>query len=187
MGAWIEMALYQKMSWWYNVAPHDGCVDWNRPTHQARFLFGSRTPRWVRGLKFLLFPKVLRSFLSHPTMGAWIEIYMLDIVQYLSISRTPRWVRGLKFWIRWRRRKSKRRTPRWVRGLKYVTVLLFQLLVKSHPTMGAWIEIKSVKVIMLSNASRTPRRVRGLKWDLLFRNKLSNRCRTPRWVRGLKL
>ena len=26
----------------------------------------------------------------------------------------------------------------------------------SHPTMGAWIEIKSVKVIMLSNAKSHP-------------------------------
>ena len=38
-------------------------------------IYGSRTPRWVRGLKFVL-PILLKSYLlSHPTMGAWIEIF----------------------------------------------------------------------------------------------------------------
>ena len=34
---------------------------------------------------------------SHPTMGAWIEIVLkIPFVKKL-LSRTPRWVRGLKF------------------------------------------------------------------------------------------
>ena len=35
-------------------------------------------------------------FVSHPTMGAWIEIIILAIVFILAVGRTPRWVRGLK-------------------------------------------------------------------------------------------
>ena len=34
----------------------------------------SRTPRWVRGLKLAHHNLKLGLMLSHPTMGAWIEI-----------------------------------------------------------------------------------------------------------------
>ena len=33
---------------------------------------------------------------SHPTMGAWIEIFSPSFIDMLSTCRTPRWVRGLK-------------------------------------------------------------------------------------------
>ena len=36
-----------------------------------------RTPRWVRGLKFLMRLLIRLVQLSHPTMGAWIEIVRL--------------------------------------------------------------------------------------------------------------
>ena len=57
--------------------------------------------------------------LSHPTMGAWIEIldYILCIIEHSG--RTPRWVRGLKFKQRIKAIRYHRRTPRWVRGLKF--------------------------------------------------------------------
>ena len=35
------------------------------------------------------------------------------------------------------------RTLQWVRGLKCVRVSFFAILSMSHPTMGAWIEMKS--------------------------------------------
>ena len=56
---------------------------------------------------------------SHPTMGAWIEIKLIELltVQYDC------------------------RTPRWVRGLKSTKIERFYDGKKSHPTMGAWIEI----------------------------------------------
>ena len=38
-----------------------------------------------------------RRTLSHPTMGAWIEIQLLDEDTKKHEGRTPRWVRGLKF------------------------------------------------------------------------------------------
>ena len=37
--------------------------------------------------------------MSHPTMGAWIEIDYTDNGMITFLSRTPRWVRGLK--LRW--------------------------------------------------------------------------------------
>ena len=52
-------------------------------------------------------------------MGAWIEIKMDD----------------------WSKSTDGRRTPRWVRGLKYGLQVLLMERLKSHPTMGAWIEI----------------------------------------------
>ena len=53
-------------------------------------------------------------------MGAWIEIKIADYYSNASEGRTPRWVRGLKLYH-------------------------FELAGGyswSHPTMGAWIEIK---------------------------------------------
>ena len=52
-------------------------------------------------------------------MGAWIEICIGYTKDLSEVSRTPRWVRGLK--------------------LSIPTNL--SLLLRSHPTMGAWIEI----------------------------------------------
>ena len=34
--------------------------------------------------------------MSHPTMGAWIEIAPLGVNMLERACRTPRWVRGLK-------------------------------------------------------------------------------------------
>ena len=53
-------------------------------------------------------------------MGAWIEIYTGRPTLEAYFSRTPRWVRGLKSHLT---------------GKLYVGI-------KSHPTMGAWIEIE---------------------------------------------
>ena len=146
-----------------------------------------RTPRWVRGLKY-----------KHYT------IYLF------YLCRTPRWVRGLKLWllmvrtlvlivaphdgcVDWnsykinvKRQHKKRRTPRWVRGLKFCLHFVSVLIPRSHPTMGAWIEI----IINLRTARSEPvaphdgcvdwnNDVKGLYECVMER-------RTPRWVRGLK-
>ena len=66
--------------------------------------------------------------MSHPTMGAWIEICLEPVIGNATYGRTPRWVRGLKY--------------------RFPTAL--QLLHQSHPTMGAWIEIFTVFRIILS-------------------------------------
>ena len=102
------------------VAPHDGCVDWNRSLQAILQNKHRRTPRWVRGLKLHInwhdtpladvaphdgcvdwnieiFPLISDFNLSHPTMGAWIEIHSVDLDVSIHLSRTPRWVRGLKY------------------------------------------------------------------------------------------
>ena len=56
--------------------------------------------------------------MSHPTMGAWIEIIHLNAGGGTGTGRTPRWVRGLKFRIVCVVLHHQGRTPRWVRGLK---------------------------------------------------------------------
>ena len=56
---------------------------------------------------------------------------------------------------------------------------------KSHPTMGAWIEIQVSESPRRYEPGRTPRWVRGLKYCLLALNTAMT-GRTPRWVRGLK-
>ena len=52
MGAWIEIG----------VADFEGLSSLGR------------TPRWVRGLKSFIPVETAEALLSHPTMGAWIEI-----------------------------------------------------------------------------------------------------------------
>ena len=75
MGAWIEISMGVNID----------------------NLTSGRTPRWVRGLKYLTaYERFLWRRKSHPTMGAWIEIQVFLMVQLKEYSRTPRWVRGLK-------------------------------------------------------------------------------------------
>ena len=129
MGAWIEIFMDIALPFVRSVAPHDGCVDWNYPISQILHIPNCRTPRWVRGLKYLSGYTYANNRRSHPTMGAWIEIFATLISSIGSDGRTPRWVRGLKSWIN----------------------LLFISLSSSHPTMGAWIEI-SVTITILSGS-----------------------------------
>ena len=105
---------------------------------------------------------------SHPTMGAWIEIFLMPPAISAIRCRTPRWVRGLKSseqmkgmrqglcrtprWVRGLKYISSEeeeavvsRTPRWVRGLKYRGLIQHLSVILSHPTMGAWIEIYLIK------------------------------------------
>ena len=55
-----------------------------------------RTPRWVRGLKYKRKIDYVVEKMSHPTMGAWIEISVRRVMSKEEEGRTPRWVRGLK-------------------------------------------------------------------------------------------
>ena len=55
-----------------------------------------RTPRWVRGLKLIIMIELCQAPQSHPTMGAWIEIPYAENLYPIPQGRTPRWVRGLK-------------------------------------------------------------------------------------------
>ena len=74
MGAWIEICGLQSRAAISLVAPHDGCVDWNKEIYDILY----------------------EEDMSHPTMGAWIEIIFDMKGRGIAKSRTPRWVRGLK-------------------------------------------------------------------------------------------
>ena len=79
-----------------------------------------RTPRWVRGLKSIKVNKKTERDMSHPTMGAWIEILIISSVMSDGLTSHP----TMGAWIEI------------INGVIYSCDL-----VKSHPTMGAWIEI----------------------------------------------
>ena len=55
-----------------------------------------RTPRGVRGLKLRRMPSEDDMDMSHPSRGAWIEMLMSGPTGIRSNGRTPRGVRGLK-------------------------------------------------------------------------------------------
>ena len=164
MGAWIEIYLQIEKEEYENVAPHDGCVDWNRinvicidscdnvaphdgcvdwnqlALSSQAFPLQSRTPRWVRGLKFSHWHLIRQFFIVAPHDGCVDWNLCLHLQNQKEIRRTPRWVRGLKFVLPILLKSYLRRTPRWVRGLK-------------SPSSSFW----------GSKTCRTPRWVRGLK------------------------
>ena len=141
MGAWIEICA---------------------PSLKSRLL-SCRTPRWVRGLKSSVIINTENAFVSHPTMGAWIEIfqkYPIAIktivaphdgcvdwniqrcrLEVKGLCRTPRWVRGLKSctWMLGHLAVLGR-TPRWVRGLKFLFCppFLTSALVAPHDGCVDW-------------------------------------------------
>ena len=59
-------------------------------------LLECRTPHGVRGLKYLC--DLVEDFasMSHPTRGAWIEIFAYILGHISKSRRTPHGVRGLK-------------------------------------------------------------------------------------------
>ena len=58
-------------------------------------------------------------------------------------------------------------------------------LLKSHPTMGAWIEIYLEGYNPNGNVSH-PTMGAWIEIDVLLLSLYPPACRTPRWVRGLK-
>ena len=80
--------------------------------------------------------------MSHPTMGAWIEIYYIAI-QIMQVLRSHptmgAWIEIIGLFAFSSSKIS--RTPRWVRGLKFSPICNPFVESMSHPTMGAWIEM----------------------------------------------
>ena len=97
-------------------------------------------------------------------MGAWIEILGTALFFLMLASRTPRWVRGLK------------------------SISSHSLLTpsRSHPTMGAWIEIEDHTSQRWHQERSHPTMGAWIEIWLSILITLANWCRTPRWVRGLK-
>ncbi len=108
-------------------------------------LFGKvccRTPRGVRGLKYVVTWGSVVTIMSHPSRGAWIEIRRRCNLP-LPHSRTPRGVRGLKSGEDGR--LSGRRPSHPSRGAWIEILLCAADQVTghaSHPSRGAWIEIQ---------------------------------------------
>ena len=168
MGAWIEMtppSMKVSLAWsrtprWVRglkfdcsyeylthlpVAPHDGCVDWNRETWRLYVPRYCRTPRWVRGLKFFRDEWYRYRSSSHPTMGAWIEIVILIFLQ-------NRWKvaphDGCVDWNMEAYIKEKEKIKSHPTMGAWIEIIPGNRKgegKKSHPTMGAWIEIRSIR------------------------------------------
>ena len=160
----LKLKKMKEISYIKEVAPHDGCVDWNT----GKTIHDDRTDE------------------SHPTMGAWIEIedrpckcwnycvaphdgcvdwnLLVLIALIRCLSRTPRWVRGLKSVRSVSVFFQRRRTPRWVRGLKWVVSLSHNIFMKVAPHDGCVDWNNYIKVKLLRRSRRTPRWVRGLKY-----------------------
>ena len=147
MGAWIEIAQTCFYPIPFSVAPHDGCVDWNLYIRTPSAMRKCRTPRWVRGLKLTAL-----------------------ILRTVIVCRTPRWVRGLKYLPHLIIRLLLCVAPHdgcvdW--NNDYIPFIVFSNM--SHPTMGAWIEITLVILFTSFTIGRTPRWVRGLKYNYICR------------------
>ena len=185
---WVRGLKSCKVAWYsayFLVAPHDGCVDWNPEFVRTFHSHEGRTPRWVRGLKFYVMYFNITIVMSHPTMGAWIEI-LWQLIIALGWTVAPHdgcvdWNLGC--------------------GISILSAN------QSHPTMGAWIEIPPHRLVWTAFfvaphdgcvdwniilivkfdkiIRRTPRWVRGLKLSMIYCRDYTQ-CRTPRWVRGLK-
>ena len=165
MGAWIEILSFSMLSYYHRVAPHDGCVDWNLTFKSVTLIRPCRTPRWVRGLKSNDYYPYNEGTLSHPTMGAWIEI-SVSLYSRTFLSSHP----TMGAWIEINNLSLSM-------GLKSVAphdgcvdwnnnfFVIFKINKMSHPTMGAWIEIQEMERWNRYASSRTPRWVRGLKLD----------------------
>ena len=85
MGAWIEMSdatvavaemltSHPTMGAWIEIHFHK----------HYHLMICSRTPRWVRGLKFYVMYFNITIVMSHPTMGAWIEMSIAYFWLYFS-------------------------------------------------------------------------------------------------------
>ena len=119
-------------------------------------------------------------------MGAWIEIKGGLGEGFDLLSRTPRWVRGLKL-----NSDTTNFTDRTVaphdgcvdwnsRHLRFTIKVS-----RSHPTMGAWIEM-TLKDTRLNRPSSHPTMGAWIEISRHVQMSVSSNSRTPRWVRGLK-
>ena len=94
-----------------------------------------RTPHGVRGLKFRMIVAWCLTAVSHPSRGAWIEIFSSASSRALTSGRTPHGVRGLKS----------------------LGVVDAALLLASHPSRGAWIEINTTSARTCAGTSHPSR------------------------------
>ena len=173
-----------------NVAPHDGCVDWNKKTRHDKYLDLVVAPHdgcvdW--NLPTIIDVAII--LMSHPTMGAWIEIdtekeRVETLLMVAPHDGCVDWNNISYINIVF---AYGRRTPRWVRGLKFIQCIGWKTARVSHPTMGAWIEIIVALIDVLNGDKSHPTMGAWIEIDGCSNISVPIQCRTPRWVRGLKL
>ena len=83
MGAWIEIIKGLDISKTQNSRTPRWVRGLKYGTPNSSHKWQSRTPRWVRGLKLNLLEWAIQKAVSHPTMGAWIEILKSDRLSML--------------------------------------------------------------------------------------------------------
>ena len=88
MGAWIEICWKKRTAYQKRVAPHDGCVDWNCYWNACNLSCRCRTPRWVRGLKFIKICRFRQVLWVAPYEGCvdWNETYCLGISYQIVVA-----------------------------------------------------------------------------------------------------
>ena len=79
---------------------------------------------------------LIAPLVSRPVWGAWIEIYLDQIVEHLANSRAPYGARGLKLLIGGAIGIFGRRAPYGARGLKLKLTRAVVLMVDVAPRMG---------------------------------------------------
>ena len=165
MGAWIEINHgFHKCN--HQTTSHPTMGAWIEIWNFLLLLqfFFRRTPRWVRGLKYIIASIYLISNWVAPHDGCvdWNNV-SLETLGLVTNGRTPRWVRGLKL----------------------IVLHTLYNTYTSHPTMGAWIEIQPFS--HFSYSSTVAPHDGCVDWNFLQVYYICiTYSRTPRWVRGLK-
>ena len=62
---------------------------------------------------------------------------------------------------------------------------MYSVFILSQPSWAAWIEIQKKWRKKLLKLGRSPHGLRGLKYDIAYRETMNN-CRSPHGLRGLK-
>ncbi len=118
----------------------------------------SRSLHWERGLKLFRGRGFSCCCLSLPSLGAWIETPSRSKADCSRPSRSLHWERGLKPRLSSPVPPSRCRSLHWERGLKHLVEVHAALLIKSLPSLGAWIET-------MSAAHTAASRSRSLHWE----------------------
>ena len=169
------------------VAPHDGCVDWNIiPFVHFSYKYMSH-PTMGAWIEISLSIKTSSDSIgSHPTMGAWIEICLFEVNSWLHLVAPHDGCVDWNMCFGGHKTKIQNVAPHdgcvdW----NFFIYVFITFLTQSHPTMGAWIEIKPL-VKTDGTLSSHPTMGAWIEISLLFYLQIASICRTPRWVRGLK-
>ena len=123
---------------------------------------------------------------SHPSRGAWIEIWFVCRRGMQTCGRTPHGVRGLKLEVPAGQQTAGVSHPSrgaWIEIC--VSLLVLVPSAKSHPSRGAWIEITRRTGSPLPSRSH-PSRGAWIEIGVPGGSGTLTRCRTPHGVRGLK-